>query len=364
MAEIYSLHRLKLAPDGQPLFAAIAAAIPGLSRVKAREAIMGGLVKVSGRVVTEAKTILDDAHAVEVDLRHGVKTALRARIHNDVAVPTQPFTIVHVDSDVLIVNKSPGIVSAPQGGRGLAEKPERGHLPELVRRAFRRQGRELEFLGVVHRLDKETSGCLIFGLTRDAQRSLSAQFAEHAAGRTYRAITMGQPRKDSDTLTGKLGRGDDGKRAVVEDDEDGKEAVTHFTVRQRVAQGAELDVTLETGRTHQIRVMLSDIACPIYGDHVYGWKPRPGQVIPRSPRLMLHAWKLAFDHPRTGKRVEVEAPIPESFSEFLQVLAQPAPEMPIPPAAGELGGPPLSRQREPYQSERPPRARPASRPRR
>ena len=164
-----------------------------------------------------------------------------------------------------------------------------------------------------------------YALTRDAQRMLHGQFATHSAGRTYRAIVMGQPRNDRDTLNSKLGRGEDGRRAVVEEDDEGKDSITHFTVLNRYAQGAELEVVLETGRTHQIRVTLADIACPVYGDNVYAFKPRKNQVFgPRSPRLMLHAEELSFDHPSTGKRITVKAPIPAAFAEFIEQIKVPA----------------------------------------
>ena len=326
MADLYSLHRLTIAAPGEFLYAALSDAVPGLSKHRAREAIMGGLVEMDGRPAREAKLVMPERATVVLDLRHGVKRALKARLHDEVVPTGKPFTILFDDSQLLIVDKAPGILSAPSRSKGIGEAPERGHLPELIRRAFRKQGRELTYLGVVHRLDKDTSGCICFALTRDAQRILSAQFAGHAAGRTYRAMVMGQPRNDRDTLHNKLGRGDDGRRAVVDEGEDGKDSVTHFTVMRRLAQGAELEVTLETGRTHQIRVTLADIGCPVYGDRIYGWKPRKNQIpAPRAPRLMLHAQELSLDHPSTGKRITARAPIPEEFAEFAQVIDQPAP---------------------------------------
>ncbi len=329
MSDLYQLHRLTVTAPGEALFAALAAQVQGLSRHQAREAIMGGLVKIDGEVVLDVKTPLGAKAKIELDLRHGIKRALRTRIH-DLAPAGKPFTILYEDRQVLVVDKAPGVLSAPSKSRGLGEGPERGHLPELIRRAIRRQQRELDFLGVVHRLDKDTSGCICFGLTRDAQRALSAQFAGQAAGRIYRAITMGQPRRDEDRLEGRLGRGEDGRRAVVEEDEDGKESVTSFRVLRRMVQGAELQVALETGRTHQIRIMLADIACPVYGDRLYGFRPRKGQPLPpKAPRLMLHAEELAFDHPLTGKRITVNAPLPPEFASFATTLDQP-PEAPEP----------------------------------
>jgi 23S rRNA pseudouridine1911/1915/1917 synthase len=306
-------------------------ALPDLSRRKARETIMAGLVKLDGRLVLEPKTELGDKAKLEVDLRHGLKRALQARIHDTAAPAGKPFNILYDDADLLIVDKTAGILSAPTRSKGIGEAKERGHLPELIRRAFRKQGRELNFLGVVHRLDKDTSGCICFALTKDAQRILSAQFAGQAAGRTYRAIVMGQPRNDRDTLRNKLGRGEDGRRAVVEEDEEGKDSVTNFTVLRRFAQGSELEVTLETGRTHQIRVTLADIACPVYGDRIYAFKPRKNQPLPpKAPRLMLHATELSLDHPVSGKRIIAKAPLPVEFAEFCKQIDVPLVAKPTP----------------------------------
>jgi 23S rRNA pseudouridine1911/1915/1917 synthase len=219
-------------------------------------------------------------------------------------------------------------------------KPERGHVPELLRRVYRKRGQDLRFIGVVHRLDKETSGCLAFALTRDAQRLLAAQFASHAAARTYRCLTVRTPRKQEDTLRGVMGRRLDGRRTLVkasatsgdqdgDEDADGKEMITHFRVLRSFKGkdgrdlGAELEVRLETGRTHQIRVSLAAIGCPVYGDHVYGLTGRAAKDAPpvaKAPRMMLHAHLLAFDHPGSGDRIEVTAPIPDVFDEFARQL--------------------------------------------
>jgi 23S rRNA pseudouridine1911/1915/1917 synthase len=340
MAELYSLHRLTLAAPGEPLFAALATAIPGLSRHKARLAITAGLVKVNGSQVVEPKFALGAATKVEVDLRHGIKAAFIARVHDN-AVPTQkPFNIIHQDSQVVVVDKAVGVVSAPTMKPGIG-KPERGHVPELLRRVYRKRGQDLRFIGVVHRLDKETSGCLAFALTREAQRLLAAQFASHAAARTYRCLTVRTPRKPEDTLRGVMGRRLDGRRTLVkaspntdhdgdEDaDVDGKEMITHFRVLRSFTgkdgrdMGAELEVRLETGRTHQIRISLAAIGCPVYGDYVYGLTGRAAKdapMIPKAPRMMLHAHVLAFDHPSSGDRIEVTAPIPAVFDEFASQL--------------------------------------------
>jgi 23S rRNA pseudouridine1911/1915/1917 synthase len=328
MPELYSLHRLTLAAAEEPLFAALANAIPGLSRHQARLAISAGLVKVGGNTVIEPKHPLGASSRVECDLRHGIKAAFRARIHDHVLPNDKPFTIVYQDLQVVVVDKASGVVSAPTLKPG-AGKPERGHVPELLRRVLRKRGQDPRFIGVVHRLDKETSGCLCFALTKEAQRLLAIQFASHAAGRTYRCFTVRTPKRAEDTIRGAMGRKLDGRRALVGEDDGDKEMVTHFRVLRRFTSadgrdlGAELEVRLETGRTHQIRISLAAIGCPVYGDPVYGFKSRAdhrGPPPPKAPRMMLHAHLLAFDHPIGGQRVEVVAPIPQIFDEFARTL--------------------------------------------
>lgn len=344
MAELYSLHRLTIAAPGEPLFSALSAALPGLSRHKARLAITAGLVKVGGAMIIEPKHQLGASAKVECDLRHGIKAAFKARVYDSIVVTEKPFQIVYQDSVVVVVDKAAGVVSAPTHKPGIG-KPERGHVPEQLRRVFRKRGQDIRFLGVVHRLDKETSGCLAIALTRDAQRLLAHQFSSHAAARTYRCLTVRTPRKAEDTLQGVMGRRLDGRRTLVtggkrdSDDDgddaggdgesDGKEMITHFRVLRSFKSkdgrdlGAELEVRLETGRTHQIRVSLAAIGCPVYGDHVYGLTGRNAKDVaptPKAPRMMLHAHLLAFDHPISGDRIEVTAPIPSVFDEFAKQL--------------------------------------------
>ncbi len=370
MPELYSLHRLTIAMPGAPLFAALSASIAGLSRHQARQAVSAGLVTVGGVRVLEPKHVMPASAVVVCDLRHGIKKVFLAKVHAD-AVPTEkPFTILYEDSALVIVDKAAGIISAP------TQTGERGHVPELLRRAFRKRGRDIHHIGVVHRLDKDTSGCLCFALNRTAQRLIAAQFAAHAAGRVYRCIVGGSPRQDSDTLSGRIAHGKFGRRVLLRDedleedrdqdddrhdrddeddgddhdDEDfdddsgdegqrpraargqrrdsmrGKEAVTRFKVLRRFPRAAELEVELETGRTHQIRVSLAAIGCPVLGDRVYGFRGpdrrvKPGEKpAPRPPRLMLHAHRLSLDHPLSGERLTVEAPIPAVFAEFARQL--------------------------------------------
>ena len=348
MPEIHRLHRVSLAAPGEFLFVALADAVPGMSRGQARQAVLAGLVKVDGAVVTTPKHVLDDRpHAIEADLRQGIERALRERGHGREPAAPRPFSVLYEDRHVLVVDKAAGILSAPMGHID-GEAPERGHVPELLRRMGRRRGRELRFIGVVHRLDRQTSGCLAFALTGEAQRVLAAQFAGHFAGRTYRCLTDGAPSRDELTLTGVISFGPDGRRCFRLDaaagdrlaerararagessgeaegdvrsgrrEGPGRDAITHVKVLRRLRRGAELEVTLETGRTHQIRVSLLAIRCPVSGDPVYFERDRGGgrHASPlRPPRMMLHAHTLSFDHPATGRRIEVVAALPEEFT--------------------------------------------------
>jgi 23S rRNA pseudouridine1911/1915/1917 synthase len=321
MAELYSLHRLTLDAPGKHLFAALAEAVPGMSRRQAREAIVAGLVKVGGDLVLQPKQLLSERVAVVCDLRHGINKIRKAQKFGGAGPALErPFTILHEDEDLVVVDKAAGVLSAP------TESGEHGHVPELLRKYWSSKGRDVRFIGLIHRLDKETSGCLCFALTREAQRLCAAQFAAHSATRAYRCLVIGAPRRDKDRIVGKIGRGHDGRRAVVQEDEPGKDAVTNYTVLNRYRLGCELEAQLETGRTHQIRVHLAQIGCPVYGDRVYARHlPRhllaKARDLPKPPRMMLHAITLSLDHPTNGRRLVVTAPKPAVFGEFAKLLA-------------------------------------------
>jgi 23S rRNA pseudouridine1911/1915/1917 synthase len=225
------------------------------------------------------------------------------------------------DHRLVVVNKAPGILAAP-GKADPGGRVERGHVPELLRRILHKQGRKIGFMGIIHRLDKDTSGCLILAFDHEAQRMVSEQFSTHSAARTYHALVENHPHGDDGVIRGKQGRRD-GRRVLVDEDEPGVEAVTRWKVLKRYPLGTAIEATLETGRTHQIRVALNSLGCPVWGDRVYRdrrWRVPAAQ----APRLMLHAHKLAFDHPDDGRRVEVVAPIPPVFGEFAAVLDKPA----------------------------------------
>ena len=314
--DLYILHRVRLPTAAQPVFEALATAIPGLTKSQARKALVAGLVKLAGQVVSDPRATVPAAGAAaELDLRHGVRrTYVRVRHGAPPLEQTLAMGILHLDEHMCVVDKPSGLASVPPPA-GHAERRVH-HVGEELRRLLRKQGREAGFIGVVHRLDLDTSGCLVVALNREAQRMLAAQFAGTSAVRTYRCVVAGNPHHDADEIRGKQGRGEDGRRALVEEDEPGVEAVTRYKVLRRFARAAELEVELGTGRTHQVRVALAAIGCPVMGDRVYA----KGRADARAFRLMLHAFSLEVDHPRTGARLRVESPLPALFRQVVDGL--------------------------------------------
>jgi 23S rRNA pseudouridine1911/1915/1917 synthase len=306
---LYRIHCLTARAGGTPLFAFLSAHLSGLSRSLARKAVQAGLVEVDGEPWTWPAQLLPDREVqVRCDFRQGIAGRLQAvRRAGKAALDAPPVQVLYCDREVVVVDKAAGALAVP------SFPGEHGSVQELLYGWLRQQGQETRWIGMVHRLDRETSGCLCFALDRETQRLLAAQFAAHAAARRYRCLVQSGPRRDRDTLTGHLGRGPDGRRAVVRQGQPGKSAVTHFQVLARFARGAELQVELETGRTHQIRVHLAYIGCPVIGDRLYG-RDDPDMAALRPSRLMLHAWELRLDHPRTGERLVVNAPLPAAYA--------------------------------------------------
>lgn len=313
--DLYSLHRLRLPTAGVPLFEALAALVPGLSRSQARKALAAGLVTMAGQVADPRATVPAAGAAAELDLRQGLRSAFVRKRHG--AAPLEQILdlgILHLDEQLCVVDKPAGLASVPPPA-GHSERKVH-HVGEVLRRQLRKRGREAGFIGVVHRLDLDTSGCLAVALTREAQRMLAAQFAGEAAVRTYRCVVAGGPREDAGEIRAKQGRGEDGRRALVEEDEAGVEAVTHYRVLRRFPRNAELEIRLGTGRTHQVRVAMASLGCPVLGDRVYA----KGHADARAARMMLHAFSLEIDHPRTGARLRIESPLPEGYRQVVAGL--------------------------------------------
>lgn len=230
-----------------------------------------------------------------------------------ISTPALTLSILFEDEDLLVVDKPTNLAVHPAPGflgktlvEYVLDHCPLSHLGEKERP------------GVVHRLDKETTGCIIFAKSNRAFKRLSRDFAEHNVQKQYTCIVHGNPPLQTGTIEVPIGRkiSDKTKMAAMQE---GKFAKTTWIVRERFPKHTWLDVRIWTGRTHQIRVHLSYKGWPIAGDTVYGF---PANKIPQNnfPRVMLHAESITFSHPRTGFPITCTAPIPEDFSEALQTL--------------------------------------------
>jgi len=213
---------------------------------------------------------------------------------------------VHEDEALLVIDKPAGLVVHPGSGNW-----EGTMLNALLHHVAR--SRELPRAGIVHRLDKETSGLLVVAKTEAAQAALVRQLQARTVKRTYLALARGRVERDG-TVEAPIGRHpvQRTKMAVVAS---GKPAVTHYRVRERFAAHTLLECDLETGRTHQIRVHLASIGHPLEGDPVYA-----GRGPKAFERQALHAWKLAFVHPSTGAPMAFESPLPPDMARLLEAL--------------------------------------------
>ena len=216
--------------------------------------------------------------------------------------------IAYEDDHLLVVDKPAGIVVHPAPGHatgtlvhGLLGRLGGGEAPERP--------------GIVHRLDRDTSGLLVVARTEDAYRGLRNLVRRRALERRYKALVRGEPRSRTGRIEAPIGRDRHEPTRISLDTDNPRDAVTHFEVERLLDGHALLDVRLETGRTHQIRVHLAAIGLPVVGDPVYG------VTDPELGRQFLHAWRLAFTHPVTGEDVEVESPLPPELQAALERFA-------------------------------------------
>jgi len=222
-----------------------------------------------------------------------------------------PLDIVYEDDDVLVVNKPRGMVVHPAVGN---------YTGTLVNAILYHCGERLSSIngvirpGIVHRIDKDTSGLLMIAKNNMAHESLSAQLADHSITRRYTALVYHNLTEDQGTVDAPIGRDPKNRLQMAVTPQNSRRAVTHWTVLERFGKYTLIEAKLETGRTHQIRVHMSHIKHPLVGDMVYGPKKQPltedGQ--------MLHARVLGFVHPRTGEYMEFERPLPEAFEQVLR----------------------------------------------
>lgn len=277
---------------------------PGLSRRKAREVIEKGQVSVDGRTVREPGHAVSERTVLEWDPNR--RALPRAR-------PSLP--VLFEDEHLLVVDKPAGLLTIPTRGGG-DEDSALGRVAEYVQRVRPRR----PYVGRVHRLDRDTSGALVFALSPTARSGLIRLFAAHRIERRYRALVDGVPPAAEGVVD--LPVRDayvSGRRGVARPGEPARSALTRWRVVERFARAALLELELTTGRQHQIRVHLAHVRVPVLGDETYG--PPPSHRPPvRVRRQMLHAVWLGFVHPVTGETVRVESPLPADFQAALAAL--------------------------------------------
>lgn len=278
----------------------------GLSRRAAREAVRAGRVDVDGVAADEpGADVPEDAKLVLAPDRPA-RYRVRSRLE-----------VLAEDPDFLIVEKPAGLLTVPTAERETDTLLAR--VLDYLHHRFRRRPSAF----VVHRLDRDTSGALVFARTRPALHFLQELFKRHAIEREYLAIVQGSL-PDSGVFSADLVRDrGDLRRGVARRGEPGKRAVTRYRTLERLSGATLAAVELETGRTHQIRVHFAGAGHPVVGDRVYGRESRQARFDSRQfPRQMLHARKLGFSHPRTGDIVRVVSPPPQDFLDALVRLRE------------------------------------------
>lgn len=224
-----------------------------------------------------------------------------------------PLDILYEDQDLLVVNKPKGMVVHPAPGHfsGTLVNAVMFHCKDSL------SGINGELRpGIVHRIDRDTTGSLIICKNDISHVCIAQQIKEHSVNRLYRGIVIGKLKEESGTIEGSIGRHPIERKKMCINEKNGKAAVTHFRVLKRFRNYTYVEFKLETGRTHQIRVHMSSIGHPLLGDVVYGQKNCPYHLQGQT----LHASVIGFKHPRTEKYIEVEAPLPDYFSHLLKIL--------------------------------------------
>ena len=290
--------------EGERLDAFLARSVPGLTRSAAQKLLEDGAVTLSGR---PGKKNDRTAAGMEVSLTLPQPEPL------DVLPQDIPLDVVYEDDDVIVVNKPVGMVVHPAPGH-----PD----GTLVNALLYHCGSSLSGIngvlrpGIVHRIDRDTSGLIIAAKNDRAHLALAAQLQDHTLARVYEAVAVGSLKEDSGTVDAPIGRHPVDRKKMAVDRKNGRPAVTHWSVLARYPGYTRVECRLETGRTHQIRVHMASIGHPLLGDVVYGSKkPFPGLA-----GQCLHAKRLRFLHPSTGEPVEVECPLPQWFTDVLKKI--------------------------------------------
>lgn len=279
---------------------------PDFSRSRIEGLIKAGFVTVNGAVAEKAGMKVSDDDEIEVEIPPPVP-----------AIPEPediPLDVIFEDADMLVLNKAPGMVVHPAPGHftGTLVNALLFHCPDLA--GIGGVARP----GIVHRLDQYTSGTMVVAKSQKAMESLVKAFASHTSvEKTYLAVCRGRPRLDSGRIENLIGRHPVDRKRMAILEKGGKRAVTNWRVVDFKNGLSVMECRIETGRTHQIRVHMASLGCPVIGDAVYG-KPALDKCLDPPPaRQMLHAWKLKLWHPAEGRQMEFVSPVPADMKVYL-----------------------------------------------
>ncbi len=278
--------------------------IDSLSRSFIQKLIKDGAVFVNDSAVK-------GSYRVKVDDR--VCFTLPQAVEPDIEAEDIPLEVLYEDADVIVVNKPKGMVVHPAAGH---------YTGTLVNALMFHCGKELSGIngdlrpGIVHRIDRDTTGSLIACKNDFAHNAIAAQLKEHSINRKYRAICHGVLKEEKGVIDKPIGRHPTERKKMAVNEKNGKRAVTHYRVLQRFKDYTYVECILETGRTHQIRVHMASIGHPLLGDEVYSNRKSAYKLEGQT----LHAKTLGFVHPRTGEYIEIDAPLPRYFAQLLEKL--------------------------------------------
>lgn len=299
--------------EGLRLDAFLASRLSDLSRSRIQTLIREQYILRNGKPAKPRDSV---AHGDQLQIN------IPEEVPDEAQAESIPLNVLYEDDSLLIINKTAGMVVHPAAGNPTGT---------LVNALLHHCDGKLSSIGgaerpgIVHRLDKDTSGCLVVAKTDAAHQSLAEQFADRSTDKTYLAVAQGRPPKEADTVFTHIGRHPvNRQKMAVINPPGGKASITDY---QQLAYDEATKSTLvlchlHTGRTHQIRVHMLHVGCPLIGDPIYA---KPARQQAKTGRLMLHAWRLSISHPDNGRRLSMEAPIPLEFTPWLDLLESPLP---------------------------------------